>query len=652
MSKQNPDDSLFLNNLVNAREMDIQAGFVRDILEDGRIKTPVSGEDARAFLIHLAVDTFGTNQQSDIVLCSWGLLHGYDTIPGVVERRAKYLTESIFRPKKVQEKSTASSDTERSLEDRAKDLSKLEKKLYAQIEKKYDAISDKQAFLQAARQAYLRKVPGYKGVMRVKLPMPSYPVQNPLPLNNLPMKKRSFIGREEILDALSDNYADGERVQILAGMGGVGKTKIALQYAYHYADSYGAIAWIDARNTQTMHGSCKSFLQKCYPDQPLSEVEDVRRSFLTYFEQSSNWLIVYDNADYIDEENARAKQMKRDLEGRIPVGNGHILITTRCRRNFLGARIIPVRVFSPELALSYLEMQTGQKIDDDARLLAKKLGYLPLALEYVSSYIRQNTTYRGYLDLWQENGMELFDQNDADYAEQTVRQAFQITLDKLNSDAPTEDTLALIKLLKLCASWDADYIPLDQYLEYMDEYKTRQAEGIRAIIACPEKNCFYTPGFDGIFVKLRYLEVALDGSYKVEYLSGERKGEIEVWGGERLLDKILRNPLKRDRLIERAAAYSLVDWDKQRIRMHPLLRQIISADGLKGHDISDDLFLGEIYERYGDFQRAKEHKVRALTARLKNFEYFLRFGEQNDEGKAIMQEQIAKMKEELKKYDS
>ena len=77
--------------------------------------------------------------------------------------------------------------------------------------------------------------------------------------------------------------------------------------------------------------------------------------------------------------------------------------------------------------------------------------HLPLALQYTASYIQQHcSTYREYLDLWDEDGMNLFDEEDGGYAEKTVRKAFHITLDKIKDDPIAMDLLHRLACLNTC----------------------------------------------------------------------------------------------------------------------------------------------------------------------------------------------------------
>ena len=186
--------SEFVQLLAEANDLQAQAGIVRLIL--GANGT-VNGKGAKAFLIHLAIETFGVDYYSDIVLCAWGLLNEYSTITSVDERREKFLNESGYRGKR---------NTGKPLTVRG--LMSTELILYEKIEKHYENINDKRAFLKAARAKYIVELPEQNDDY-VQLPRPSYLTSGPMPMNNLPREETPFLGREGIIEELADKFNQG-----------------------------------------------------------------------------------------------------------------------------------------------------------------------------------------------------------------------------------------------------------------------------------------------------------------------------------------------------------------------------------------------------------------------------------------------------------
>ena len=126
------DYSIFVKRLARANDLQQQVSAIYDILDADKLSQLAHGEAVKAFLIHLAVETFGYDYRSDIVLCSWGLLQGYETITGITERRAKYLNESGYQGKKVANKGKTSA----AFAPKPKVLMEAELSLYAEIESK------------------------------------------------------------------------------------------------------------------------------------------------------------------------------------------------------------------------------------------------------------------------------------------------------------------------------------------------------------------------------------------------------------------------------------------------------------------------------------------------------------------------------------
>ncbi len=65
-------------------------------------------------------------------------------------------------------------------------------------------------------------------------------------------RNKFFTGREEILDRLLTNFNDGETVQALSGLGGIGKTQTALEYAYRHRQDYKVVLWANANSRETL----------------------------------------------------------------------------------------------------------------------------------------------------------------------------------------------------------------------------------------------------------------------------------------------------------------------------------------------------------------------------------------------------------------
>ena len=105
---------------------------------------------------------------------------------------------------------------------------------------------------------------------------------------NLPSQNRFFCGREELLIELKECYQNGVRLQGIYGMGGVGKTQTALQYAYNHINEYRIVWWMSAENKLALQNSASDFLrtQGYLPEK--YDADQIRGIFTGYFAAQGN----------------------------------------------------------------------------------------------------------------------------------------------------------------------------------------------------------------------------------------------------------------------------------------------------------------------------------------------------------------------------
>lgn len=249
-------------------------------------------------------------------------------------------------------------------------------------------------------------------------------------VTNLPPRNVFFHGREALLDTIDQYYQSGKRIVGLYGMGGVGKTQAALQYAYGHFEDHAVFWWINAESKVALHNGVHGFLsaQKCLPKN--KDAENVRTAFLEYLAKKRKWLLIYDNAEYgTPDEYETLKSYIPDCASR-----GRIILTTRCRQAFEDAAHIEIKVFGEGEAQSFLQLRSGVNDSLGALKLAVQMGCLPLALEYAAAYIRETpgVDYADYGKKLEKFGARLLDQEIGhQFYKDTVRGAFHITLDKL-----------------------------------------------------------------------------------------------------------------------------------------------------------------------------------------------------------------------------
>ncbi|MCL2443327.1 MAG: toll/interleukin-1 receptor domain-containing protein [Treponema sp.] len=227
--------------------------------------------------------------------------------------------------------------------------------------------------------------------------------------NNLPhSQNRYFTGRKDILDLINKNFKSKDLVsfvQSINGLGGVGKSSIVLEYAYRNLIKYETIWWVNSSSFDT---TLSSFMKFALDKKLITEeakAEDVVEEMKYWFSNNDNWLFIYDNAD--------ADDFKKWLEPFFPKsGNGHVLITTR-NNFFPKSKSIDIVVFDETEAVSF--MKNRIKKDSEgysvklAKILSKRLQYLPLALEQAAAYMVETpgVTYQDYIDLIDKYGTDI-----------------------------------------------------------------------------------------------------------------------------------------------------------------------------------------------------------------------------------------------------
>ncbi len=209
----------------------------------------------------------------------------------------------------------------------------------------------------------------------------------------------NFTGRDEIMGTLGTKLCQtGRHSRIaLVGLGGVGKTRIALQFANNFKSSKeNSVFWVHAGNAERLKKSYFDIVRKvAMPgcDAPQTNVLQLVKDWLEG-EESGRWLLVIDNADNME---MLYGPQSSDLASYFPrSNNGSILMTTRYRKvgiKFATAKnTISIPVLSPDESHQFLESRLGHEVreDNNRRELAEELGNIPLALVQAASFITEN----------------------------------------------------------------------------------------------------------------------------------------------------------------------------------------------------------------------------------------------------------------------
>jgi tetratricopeptide (TPR) repeat protein len=312
-------------------------------------------------------------------------------------------------------------------------------------------------------EAFTNIVRGVKGVLD-GLKSRVQDAGKPLLHWNVPYWRNPFFtGREKVLADLREAFTSPQRawdVQALSGLAGVGKTQVAVEYAYRYTDSYQAVLWVHADSSEILLSSFVTLAEtlglpeKDQADQPL-----IIRSVKKWLQQHPRWLLIVDNLEDVDL-----------LQDTVPSPHsGHILVTTRSHRTgHIAHRVdlLPLSTDDGALLLlrraKLLSSSAGlSEVPEAEGLLAKEIvaatDGLPLALDQAGAYIEE--TGRGlpaYVALYQQYSSSLLKRRGTSGRDHpsSVTTTFALSFEKLETLNP-----AAIELLKFCAFLQPDAIP-------------------------------------------------------------------------------------------------------------------------------------------------------------------------------------------------
>jgi tetratricopeptide (TPR) repeat protein len=290
-----------------------------------------------------------------------------------------------------------------------------------------------------------RNASSYPGTKRALKP-------GELPFNNLPYPNKHFIGHVEELEEIRRNFQEEKNVSLQAviGIGGIGKTAIALEYAYRYGFKYECVWWVNAESAATIESNYSEFANKKRIVDAAS-MDVVVQAVKNWMLQHDKWLFVYDNAEEL-------ATLDKYLPGDNP-GQRHILITSRNNVWHSIATTVDTEVFSPEDAKAFLDDYTKLTDTTKQEELIEALGRLPLALEQAAAYIYnvRETTYASYLEQYKRTHLEILKRY-PNTENKTVYTTWNISFDKIMSESAKQ-------LLNLCAFFASENLPYRWFAE-------------------------------------------------------------------------------------------------------------------------------------------------------------------------------------------
>ena len=274
---------------------------------------------------------------------------------------------------------------------------------------------------------------------------------------NVPSRNVDFTGRTAVLGRLREDLSAGGRAVVvpraLYGMGGVGKTQTALEYAHRFKGDYDLIWWIPAEQPQAINLALANLAARLGL-QAGDDAADAAEVALDHLRrgEAGRWLIIFDNA----EDPAV-------LEPFLPTGSGHVIVTSRNHAWTRYAEPVELDVFSRDEAIAHLMRHVPGLVAGDAARIAAAVGDLPLAIEQAAAWLSETgmpaALYIGRLETQASSALGL---NDPSGYWMPLVATWNFSLSRLRERSPA--AVWLLQILAFCSSQ-----PISMSLLYGDE---------------------------------------------------------------------------------------------------------------------------------------------------------------------------------------
>lgn len=307
------------------------------------------------------------------------------------------------------------------------------------------------------------------------------------PLWDVPYRQNPiFTGRKDILAALHTHFIDSKTsdtvIQALNGIGGMGKTQVAIEYAYYYQQEYQAVFWVRADSRDLFHSDITRIADALFPPERTHADEHHLFTALQHWLQDHyHWLFIFDNI----EDFAL-------LDLIIPPRcSGHVLLTTRLQATGTLAFAQTIKQMTTEEGASFLlrrakvlaepDLQIQQASADYAlaQELAREVDGFPLALDQAGAYIEETgRNLAHYLALYRQRSIDLLRRRGqfSNGHPQSVVTTLSLTFNDITNISP-----ATLELLHLLAFLHAEGIPDEMIVQGAPDLN----EALRTLAADP-----------------------------------------------------------------------------------------------------------------------------------------------------------------------
>jgi len=284
--------------------------------------------------------------------------------------------------------------------------------------------------------------------------LPPRPEVASLPLRLAP-RPVFLAGREGLLAELDARLAErpgqpGPRVVALCGLGGAGKTSVAIEYAHRHLAEVGVCWQFPAEDPAVLAAEFAVLAAQLGAREVVDPRDPVASVHGVLARAQAGWLVVIDNAP----DRAAVEPFVP------PAGPGRVLITTQ-NQHWPPDKALDVPVLDPEVAADFLVNRTGDPDRAVALELAAELGGLPLALEQAAAYMQATgTTLVRYLPLFRARQADLLARGEVSGHPADVAATLGLALSRLAGEAP-----AVAGLVRLLAFLAPEPVPLTLLLD-------------------------------------------------------------------------------------------------------------------------------------------------------------------------------------------
>jgi tetratricopeptide (TPR) repeat protein len=310
--------------------------------------------------------------------------------------------------------------------------------------------------------AFVDIVAGIRAILEVE----SYRATGQPRVWNVPYSRNFlFTGRDDVLEVLCERLKTGQS-QGLSGLGGIGKTQVAVEYAYRYAHLYQAILWSRAGTREDLISGFTALAHLlALPQKEMQDQQVMVQAVKNWLQNQTDWLLILDNADDL--------ALVSDF---LPTtGKGHVLLTTRATSMGRLVQRLEIKTLQPEegaafvlrrAALLTTDAVLDQAVPEEVELaleLVEEMGGLPLALDQAGAYIEETQCgLANYLHLYRRHHARLLNERGGlvpDHPE-PVATTWALSFARVEQANP-----AAADVLRVCVFLQPDAIPEEILLE-------------------------------------------------------------------------------------------------------------------------------------------------------------------------------------------